>query len=270
MSTQTAKSTELTNFSDAAAANPLALAIEAGLLPGLFDITMDNDDSSDFVTIETEAGTMVVRKICAGVLLPICGTKKGEVGLDKVTRRQRVQALREATICDALPTDSLEHYGPKGEWAKLGFKIGKRVAGDPLFTHVELPEGWKKRSNGSAFWNDIVDANGNVRMKYFYDGAFYNRRAHMGGPNSRYRTTPGARRSTKPGEEYVETLVIDNTLAVWYEDGSVCDEAVIYTYGEAARDGEKWTTTQERVDAHIKNWLAMNYPEHDDPFAYWP
>lgn len=72
---------------------------------------------------------------------------------------------------DALPANC-----DRRALRKLGIKVGKPVAGDPLFRHATLPPGWKKVSAG-GLWSHIVDEHGRRRVEVFYKAAPYDRRA---------------------------------------------------------------------------------------------
>lgn len=61
----------------------------------------------------------------------------------------------------------------------LGFKFGEVVNGDPLFTNVQLPTGWKKVGSDHDMWSYVNDEQGRQRISVFYKAAFYDRRAFM-------------------------------------------------------------------------------------------
>jgi hypothetical protein len=75
---------------------------------------------------------------------------------------------------DTLPTN----FQGREALEAAGVKFGAAVKGDPMFTYVELPAGWKKRSTGHAMWSDLVDDKGRKRASIFYKAAFYDRSAH--------------------------------------------------------------------------------------------
>jgi hypothetical protein len=73
---------------------------------------------------------------------------------------------------DQLPTEA-----PWAALEKLGFKRGKPVEGDPLFTHCDLPEGWRRQGTDHAMHSNVIDERGVERVGVFYKAAFYDRRA---------------------------------------------------------------------------------------------
>ena len=88
---------------------------------------------------------------------------------------------RQLVHRDVLPT---EIQGDRDETIKqslidLGFKFGDVVNGDPLFTQVELPAGWKKVGLDHDMWSYVHDDKGRERISVFYKAAFYDRRAFM-------------------------------------------------------------------------------------------
>ena len=268
---------QLTNFAENVAANPLALAIETGLNPSIFGLLDDRHSGSEFG--HGEVGSDCIYIVKDGEMKVVTSERyanpaakeTASKAMERVIERQQRTGQREVQECDMLPTEHLhKYYGEKGEYAALGIKVGKQVEGDPLFTHVTLPTGWKKRSSDHPLHMHVVDEKGHVRLTFFYDAKFYDRRASMHAPRTRYNTTPGEKTCYTAGSEYFEIYVYDGTRAFWFRDGGICEEAVIYSYGEAPKDGESWTITEDRVAAHVKAWLESNYPEHNDPLSYWP
>lgn len=110
---------------------------------------------------------------------------------NKVVNTQR----DEATIIDAFPgaIEAQEARGQRqlvessvlpmdGDWDILEMMGVKRlgpVSDDPLFVHVELPEGWRIRPTEHSMNSYLVDAEGQDRAHIFYKAAFYDRKAHI-------------------------------------------------------------------------------------------
>ena len=82
----------------------------------------------------------------------------------------------ELVNSELLPTD---RDNINEQMTAEGFVFGAVVENDPIFQHVQLPEGWSKRATDHAMWSDIVDADGTVRYAVFYKAAFYDRAAFM-------------------------------------------------------------------------------------------
>jgi hypothetical protein len=93
------------------------------------------------------------------------GTEDYITGMEKDGQRQVVNS-------DKIPTEA-----PWEELEALGFVRGDAVSGDPLFTHVTLPEGWTRAGTGHSMHSDILDERGVPRVGVFYKAAFYDRRA---------------------------------------------------------------------------------------------
>lgn len=89
--------------------------------------------------------------------------------------RQEAQGQRQLAASSQLPTDGLTP-----EWAaECGITIAQPSDGDPLFTDVQLPEGWAIKPTEHSMWSDLVDADGEKRAAIFYKAAFYDRRAFL-------------------------------------------------------------------------------------------
>ncbi len=97
--------------------------------------------------------------------------------LNAAAERQERQAQRELVNSTVIPAEV--SYGSVDDLTALGFKLGEQVAGDPLFRHAELPEGWKREGSDHAMWSFICDAHGRRRCAMFFKGAHYDRRASI-------------------------------------------------------------------------------------------
>jgi hypothetical protein len=94
------------------------------------------------------------------------------------------QGQAEFVESDILPTEIQDpDYERKGSGRKLleswGFKFGKVVGGDTIFTQAKLPPGWTKKPTDHDMWSTILDDKGRERCGIFYKAAFYDRSAHM-------------------------------------------------------------------------------------------
>lgn len=86
---------------------------------------------------------------------------------------------RQIVQSDVLPADA-----PWAEMEALGFVKGAPVAGDDLFVHCTLPDGWTKAGTGHSMHSIVLDERGVERVAVFYKAAFYDRRAdaHIANP----------------------------------------------------------------------------------------
>jgi hypothetical protein len=95
------------------------------------------------------------------------------IGLPGAIEASEAAGQRQFVASEVLPTKGLDHE----KFTALGFKIGKVVEGDPMFTEVELPEGWTKEGSDHAMWSYVRDTEGKRRVACFYKAAYYDRDA---------------------------------------------------------------------------------------------
>ncbi len=162
-----------------------------------------------------------------------------------------------------LPTRGLMEHAEA--LRKLGFVIGEPVSGDPIFTNVTLPAGWKKAPTGHSMWSDLVDDKGRRRAGLFYKAAFYDRKAHI-----QWDSAIGSKVTAVDGRsvyDLQEREAVDMVGVV-----ELCGREV---YRTPARHIEPTPTRHALWDAEValrievEAWVAANYPEVRDPFAYW-
>lgn len=84
---------------------------------------------------------------------------------------QEARGQRELVRSSVLPSTGIKDI----PWAKV---LGP-VEDDPMFTHVELPEGWSKKPTDHSMWSAVVDDRGRTRANVFYKAASYDRRAFI-------------------------------------------------------------------------------------------
>ncbi len=101
----------------------------------------------------------------------------GGGGTSTAIERQERQAQSQLVNSTVIPSEI--NSGSEDDLIALGFKLGDKVDGDPLFRHAELPDGWKREGSDHAMWSYIVDTRGRRRCSLFFKGAFYDRRAFI-------------------------------------------------------------------------------------------
>jgi hypothetical protein len=118
---------------------------------------------------------------------------------------------------------------------------------DDLFVNVTLPPGWKLKPTDHSMWSDLLDDKGRIRAGVFYKAAFYDRKAHMNF-NCRYRVD----------NDYQdpETIKVVDTAT----------NEVLHVAGQCARSEHKISMVLQEAAAE---WMYENYPDCDNPFAYW-
>lgn len=90
--------------------------------------------------------------------------------------QQEADGQRELVHSDVIPAQVL--HSTEQDLIDLGFKLGPKVDGDPLFRAATLPDGWKREASDHSMWSYIVDELGRRRCAMFYKAAFYDRKAH--------------------------------------------------------------------------------------------
>lgn len=86
---------------------------------------------------------------------------------------------------EVLPAEAAPDYNSEpgtDQWPlleALGIVRGKTVAGDPLFVHATLPDGWTREASEHAMHSYLLDARGVRRVAIFYKASHYDRRADL-------------------------------------------------------------------------------------------
>lgn len=196
----------------------------------------------------------------------------GDKGLSGAIEDQERAGAQQAARSSVLPTDGLEGYREGGPYSYLGIKVLEAVKDDDIFTHVELPEGWKVVPTSHSMHNDILDEKGRKRASYFYKAAFYDRDAQMYPPLCRYRTQFGPNHSYGSEVTMCEIVVMDNTLNLnpITEPSYAPDPKSIL--GAFRRDrvlDEKAYKVIDELKAKATAWLEENYPDYKNHAAYW-
>lgn len=128
-----------------------------------------------------------------------------------------------------------------------GFVFGDPV--DDLFIKVKLPDGWSMKATSHSMHNDLIDDAGMKRANVFYKAAFYDRRADISF-NSRLRISI----EYSGGMRRVQVVdMANNGVAIHASEIHREDD---YKTGDLEREKEE-------------QWLNYNFPDHENPFAYW-
>lgn len=132
------------------------------------------------------------------------------------------------------------------------------VFGEPigqLFVEATLPDGWKKQATEHSMHSDLVDDKGRVRAGIFYKAAFYDERADMHFRSYLFVGGDYEQHEVKVVNADGETIKDFGKIGAFPGDDPEWHEKY-----------KKYTALQEDAWA----WLDENYPDHRDPFAYWP
>lgn len=174
---------------------------------------------------------------------------------------QEAAGQREIVNNEVLPTQGSNDPMIRA----FGVKIGKPVAGDPLFCEATLPAGWKREGSDHAMWSYIVDEKGRRRVAIFYKAAFYDRDAHMS-PCRRFTVQ---RDYERIGQKNEVVLTVTDCGATVFAS-SVADVGVKPENQDARR---AWylagDETEKRLRAECVAWLDEHHPEHKDADTGW-
>lgn len=172
---------------------------------------------------------------------------------------QERQGQQELTTSSQLPTKGL--LEERAVFEKMGIKIGEVCKDDPIFTHVELPNGWKKIPTDHNMWSNLVDRRGDVRAAIFYKAAFYDRSAHI---NMKRRFSISKNYDRLDYRDVLEFQVKDRGKVVFKSA----------TVAIPKRDGKELYSQSERIEKELQAecvaWLIENgFPNFSDPAEYW-
>lgn len=126
---------------------------------------------------------------------------------------------------------------------------------DDIFIDATLPAGWKKQATEHPMHSDLLDDKGRKRAAIFYKAAFYDRSAHMTFLN--FYTVDGDWRK--------------HEVKVLNANGDVIKDFGAVDVPERT-DDPRWSgkyQEYETLQGKAREWLAANYPDYQNPFAYW-
>jgi hypothetical protein len=151
---------------------------------------------------------------------------------------QEARGQRQACATQALPKKGTT---PRDPWEKLGFVFANDV--DDLFVYVIFPKGWSLKPTDHSMWSELLDDRGRKRAGMFYKAAFYDRAAHI---------------------HLTQRFAIER----FHEDGVCVTDctAVLRNFGTFK---DRDYGHQDRLAADAKAWLHQNYPDWENPAAYW-
>jgi hypothetical protein len=170
-------------------------------------------------------------------------------GNPRAIENQEAVGQQELVESDILPVDGSEGL------EKIGFQLGDVIEDDPLFRYVKFPEGWTKRpAPDHSMWSYVYDERGCERLSVFYKAAFYDRKAHT-------HVTP------RYTVDYID--VTDRTNVGHQVVDRATDKVLFGSADGPKEEGEPDWKTANRNQDRCTAWLKDNFPEYQDPFAYW-
>ena len=179
-------------------------------------------------------------------------------GQQDVVRNQRLPRKWNITACSSADA--------KDQYEKMGIVVAGEY--DDLFFNVSLPEGWEIRATGSSYWNNLYDARGRLRAKFFYKAAFYDRDAHIVF-ECRYRIRV---EHTAPDDAEWEVWEASDIQGTVLDGDSVVRETERVTAPEkknGRRDFNEESSIKRRLWDELESYMKQNYPEYEDINAYW-
>lgn len=171
-------------------------------------------------------------------------------------RNQESRGQERLVNSDVLPIEC-----PRAELEKMGIVFGDEV--DELFINVTLPDGWKKERTGHSMWSILKDDKGRERASIFYKAAFYDRRAFMR-LESRFFATAQPVGGWDSDNTIFHAVVLDGGQIVWESEKTPPKP-------ENATNEEMiaWYDFEEGLKNQAVAWLNENYPDWENPLAYW-
>lgn len=170
--------------------------------------------------------------------LLIAATPGGIEAQERQGQRTFVQSSKLPKKCIGCAWEQIE---------RVGVVRGDDV--DDLFVRVQLPAGWRVEPTEHSMWSKLLDERGRERASMFYKAAFHDRAAHIS--LSRYvRVT----RRYYDAERETDAAVVTADGAVPFETPRVPQDH----FGEI-----------DQIEAAAQAWIGFNYPDHENPLAYW-
>jgi hypothetical protein len=158
---------------------------------------------------------------------------------------QEAEGQKSFVASENLPKDC-----PKEQLEALGVVFGDDA--DDIFVNVKLPEGWRKKATSHSMHTELLDDQGRHRGNIFYKAAFYDRHADM-------RLIPrfNVLRNYEL-RDAVQFVVMD------------CGESIHKTRIQDAESGsEHFWGLVEQIESEAHSFLTKDYPDWENPSAYW-
>jgi len=181
-------------------------------------------------------------------------------GSNGVIERQEKRGQNLLVNSTVLPIKF--NWGKREHLEKFGVVFGEPV--DDLFCNATLPGGWKKVATEHSMWSKLVDDKGRERASIFYKAAFYDREAFL---NSNRRFSYGVQpvdgwesKNYRKGDWHCVVTDCDNVI--WKSE---------HMGGEPDSKEEMldWIKAKDKFGETGKQWLTDNYPDFENPAAYW-
>ena len=203
------------------------------------------------------------------------GNPKAICEQEKEGQRQLVETSFEST--QQLPAKGNRCDAPE-VYKGFGFEIIGPSDDDPLFLDVKLTDGWKVKPTRQNMWSSICDEKGRRRASIFYKAAFYDRKAFINTPETRF-SVEQIFFDSPPNLDYHEGVNITPIVYAVLD----CDKEIFrteevfftdkYSRGKSNQERINWSkkldAIKERARNEARQWLTERYPNCENPAAYW-
>lgn len=182
---------------------------------------------------------------------------------EEIIKTQEQSSQQELVTSQLLPS-RLDPEVAKEFLEKFGVIFLPKEEDVSLFQPAILPPGWKKVVTDNPWLSMLLDQNGREIARLFYKGTHY---------------------------EQIAALIIQPRYGIWegesdnirnYPSQSICatviDGGTVLGKGEilymtnpkpASQDKLERLRTLIQAKKEARNWLKENYPDWENPFAYW-
>jgi hypothetical protein len=179
------------------------------------------------------------------------------VGGSNAIEMQEGEGQRELVKSAQLPTRGLN------DPALSMITVVGPTEGDPLFSDVVLPAGWRKQATSHAMWSDLLDEKGWKRAAIFYKAAFYDRSAHIMacqryGWGKDYDYTAASRFRVKDNATGEVLFVTAETPDPFPQNGTISRE-----------ESFKRSDAEKPLEDEARTWIDTHFPQWRDAAAYW-
>lgn len=185
------------------------------------------------------------------------------VGTSRMIEGQEKRGQYALVNSEVLPKD---HNGESRDvFEGMGIVFGEEA--DDIFVYVTLPQDWKKEPTDHSMWSKVIDSKGRTRINVFYKAAFYDRSAHM---NSVRRFSCGYQPEKGwQSENYQQGNwigAVNDMGTVVYQTEPIGPEP---GHGATRDEYIAWSDARESLTKKCIGWLDENYPDWNNPLAYW-
>lgn len=167
-----------------------------------------------------------------------------------------------------INSETLPHKfnsGTREQFEKMGIVFGEKI--DDIFSFVILPQGWKKVATDHSMWSKLLDDQGRERASIFYKAAFYDRDAFLN----------ISRRFSYSYHPILGYDDLDYHKSGWVGVVTDCNNIIwetaeIEPEPDYSIDRDVWKTwdiKRDRLAQEARKWLDNNYPDWENPLAYW-